>query len=360
MLASSVVLVSAAVMTVWLLHVQAGRALLPAPALKDLAAKHQIELGNFAISTYLSDPTYRAILTSQYNLAVIDNTPNWYFTDGGLRPTATTFNFATMDKVVNFADDNDMDIQAHHLLWGDPKWLPEWLEEGSFTPDQLMQLIHLHIATVVGRYRGRIQEWSVANEAFTRQQHLFSLHDWWADHTGGIGYIAQAFQWAHQADPHAKLILNDFDNEHFNAISDAMFAYVRTAKAQGVPIDGIGMQMHIDGTHPPDKDEVAANMRRFAELGVGVYVTEFDVNMSGVPAPDATRDQIEAGIYYNMMRACIESTVCHSFAQLGITDKETWYNYMGPGLADARPLMFDAQYQPKPAFYAFRQALLQG
>ncbi len=332
---------------------------LPSPPMKTLAARHNIELGNFAISTYLDVPAYSQILSSQYNLALIDNTPNWYFTDGGLRPGPTTYNFATMDKVVSYAADHHMRTQAHHLVWGEDKWLPGWLKNGHLTSSQILAAMHDHISTVVGHYKGKVDELTVVNEAFTRGQHLYGLHDWWADNTGGMGYIDQAFIWAHQADPNAKLILNDFDNEHFNSISDAMYQYIKSAKARGVPIDGIGMQMHIDGTHPPDKNEVIQNMRRFGALGVGVYVTEFDVNMSAVPASDKARDNMAANIYYEMMRACIESGSCHSFSNLGITDKESWYNYMGPSMADARPLMFDANYRPKPAFFAFRNALSQ-
>jgi endo-1,4-beta-xylanase len=332
---------------------------LPSPPLKTLAAKHGIELGNFAISNYLNNPQYSSILSSQFNLAIIDNTPNWYFTDGGLRPSPTTYNFSIMDKVVSYAQQHHMAIQAHHLLWGEEKWLPNWLKNGNYSQAQLMNIIHSDINTVVTHYKGKIKEWSVVNEAFTRQQHIYGLNDWWADHTGGDGYIDKAFIWAHQADPNAILILNDFDNEHFNTVSDAMYTYIKGAKARGVPIDGIGMQMHIDGTHPPDPNEVAENMERFGKLGVGVYVTEFDVNMSNVPAPDYVKDNIEANIYYEMMRACIEAKDCHSFSILGVTDKETWYNYLGSSSTDARPLMFDQNYKPKPAFYSFRNALLQ-
>jgi len=338
-------------------HSQAAQ--LPTPPLQTLAASHGIELGNFAISNYLNDPQYSHILSSQFNLALIDNTPNWYFTSGGLRPAPNTYNFSTMDHIVSYAETHHMAIQAHHLLWGEEKWLPDWLKNGNYTQDQLMDIIHSDIQTVATHYSGKVKEWTVVNEAFTRQQHIYGLHDWWADHTGGDSYIDKAFIWAHQADPHAVLILNDFDNEHFNSVSDAMFNYIKTAKARGVPIDGIGMQMHIDGTHPPNPDEVALNMARFGTLGVGVYVTEFDVNMSNVPAPDYVKNNIEANIYYEMMRACIEAQDCHSFSILGVTDKETWYNYLGSSTVDARPLMFDQQYKPKPAFYSFRNALAQ-
>jgi len=143
-----------------------------------------------------------------------------------------------------------------------------------------------------------------------------------------------------------------------NDISNAMYDYAKDALKRGIPIDGIGMQMHLDGTHPPVKDEVKSNMKRFGELGLKVYVTELDVNMNDVQADQEARDKIQANIYYEVMRACIESEVCNSFALLGITDKETWYNYL-PGTPNANPLIFDANYNPKPAFHSLRNALEQ-
>lgn len=330
---------------------------LPTPSLKQLAANQGIQMGNFAILTRLNESRYRDILTSQFDFVLADNIPNWYFTDGGLRPSPTSYNFKQMDQVMTFAEAHNMPVQAHHYLWGEEKWLPDWLKNGNYSSAQLMNIIKDHIMTVGQRYQGRIREWTVVNEAFSRGQNIYGLHDWWADHTGGQAYIDQAFRWARQADPNSKLILNDFQNESINDISNAEYAYIKDAKARGVPIDGIGMQMHIDGTHPPTKDEVVSNMKRFSELGVSVYVTEFDVNMNDVKADNKDKDQIEGNIYYEMMRACIESKVCHSFAILGITDKETWYNYFG--LPNARPLPFDVNYDPKPAFYSLRAALQQ-
>lgn len=330
---------------------------LPNPPLKDLAKQRGVALGNFAISSRLHEKPYKTILTEQFNLALADNTPNWYFTDGGLRPSASTYNFKQMDQVVKFAQDHNMDVQAHHYLWGEEKWLPDWLKNGNYTKPQLLQLIQEHIQTVGSRYSGRVKEWTVVNEAFTRSAHLYGLNDWWQERLGQQDYINNAFYWARQADPKSKLILNDFNNESINTTSNAMFDYIKAAKARGVPIDGIGMQMHIDGTHPPTKDEVIANMRRFGDLGVEVYVTELDVNMNDVKANDESKDIIEGDIYYDMARACIESGTCHSFSILGITDKETWYNYMG--LPNARPLPFDRNYKPKPAYYSLRHALEQ-
>ncbi len=199
-------------------HLTAAK--LPDPPLKDLAKSHQIELGNFSIRTLMNEPPYHHILTSQFDFATIDNTPNWHFTDGGLRPSATTYNFKQMDEVVNFARRNHMPMEAHHFLWGEEKWLPDWLKNGNYDKKTLLNLIHDHIATVGTRYRGTIRQWTVVNEAFSRNRHIFGLRDWWADHTSGMDYIDQAFIWARQADPQAKLILNDFEDESKNDISD--------------------------------------------------------------------------------------------------------------------------------------------
>ena len=354
-IAAPILVAAAFIGTVW--ATQPRTPTLPYPPLKDLAAHHGIQLGNFAIRSRLHEEPYKNILTQEFNLALADNTPNWYFTDGGLHPARDQYNFAQMDEVVGFAEQHKMAIQAHHFLWGEEKWLPEWLKKGNFSHDELNQIIRDHIHTVGSKYKGRIAEWTVVNEAFTRGQHMYGLRDWWADATGGQQYIDDAFTWAREADPNAKLILNDFQNEQYNDVSNAMYDYIKGAKARGVPIDGIGMQMHIDGTHPPTKDEVISNMKRFGDLGVRVYVTEFDVNMNDLPAGNKEKDEVEGRIYYEMMRACIESKVCNSFAILGITDAETWYNYMG--LSGSRPLPFDTFYQPKPAYYKLREALEQ-
>lgn len=327
---------------------------LPEPPLKDLGNKHQVEIGNYASLKLLGSQVYKNILTSQYDFMVVDGDLNWTFNRGSLRPSKDKFDFSAPDKVFAFASANNKPTQGHHFVWGEEKWLPSWLKDGNYSPQELLDLMQTHITEVGTYYKGRVREWTVVNEAFTRQQHIFGLKDWWADHIGSLDYIDKAFTWAHQADPNAKLILNDFNNEGINVISNATYDYVKGMKQRGVPIDGLGMQMHIDGTRPPKKEEVIANMKRFADLGIEVYVTEFDVNMADVKLPSKEKNIAEASIYYDMARACIESRVCHSFAFLGVTDKDSWYNELG--LKDARPLAFDQDYKPKPAFHAVRKA----
>jgi endo-1,4-beta-xylanase len=329
---------------------------LPRPPIKELAASRGLQVGSFAALKYLRERPYREILASQFEYFIIDGDPNWKFEDFTLRPTKNTYDFRHLDQVLEFADEEDKPVRIQHLIWGDDKWLPDWLTKGNFTQAQLLQIIHDHIRTVAGRYKGRVREYTVVNEAFSRKLVTFGNHDWWGERLGTT-YIDDSFIWAHQADPKAKLILNDFGNETEGDISNIMYDYVKGATRRGVPIDGIGMQMHIDGSNPPDKEKVVANMRRFRNLGVRTYVTEFDVSMEGVHKSKQDEDQLQAQIYKNMVGACLEAgpDTCVSLGFLGLTDRQTWYKAIGQ--TQANPLMFTDNYTPKPAFFAVREAL---
>jgi endo-1,4-beta-xylanase len=295
-------------------------------------------------------------LSSQFEFAIVDGEPNWRFETSALRPTKDSFDFTDMDKVFAFAEQHDMPVRVQHLLWGDDKWLPDWLTKGNYSKAELMDIIHNHISTVVAHYKGRVREYSVVNEAFSRKLLTGGNHDWWGEHLDQ-SYIDNAFVWAHQADPSAILILNDFGNETEGDTSNLMYDYIKSAKARGVPIDALGMQMHIDATNAPTKDKVVANMKRFNAIGVKVYITEFDVNMHGMQKSKSEEDQIQAKIYSDLLGACIEvgPTNCPSFGFLGLIDRQSWYN--GLGITDANPLLFNDDYSPKPAFFSVRGLL---
>lgn len=351
------------ILVIFLLTFFAWKLLPPkhAPYLKDpplwqLAQKHGVDLGVYTALSMFNEPAYKSIAVRDFNLFVIDGEPNWHFEDGDLRPAKDKFDFSRIDKVLDFAQQNNKLTRAQHFVWGEEKWLPDWLKNGNFSHDELMQIVHDHIRSVGSNYSGKIKQWTVVNEAFTRGQHQNKLNDWWGDHIGP-DYIEQSFIWAHEAAPDAKLVLNDFNSERINPVSDAMFRTVKDMKAKNIPIDAVGLQMHIDGSHPPTKDEAIANMKRFGDIGVKVFVTEFDVNMNDATGTKEDKEKKQADIYYDMMRACIESKVCPSFSILGITDKDSWYNKLG--VPDAMPLPFDKYYQPKPAYFALRRALQQ-
>jgi endo-1,4-beta-xylanase len=331
---------------------------LPVPPLRELAEDRGIQVGAFASLKYLRERPYSEIIASEFEYAIVDGEPNWTFEDFTLRPTKDTFDFADMDQVFDFADENNLPVRVQHLLWGDEKWLPNWLKEGNFTPEELTGIIDNHIATVGAKYKGRVREYSVVNEAFSRKLVTGGNRDWWGERLGE-SYIDNAFVQARQADPNAVLILNDFGNETIGDISNLMYDYIKAAKARGVPIDALGMQMHIDATNAPPREKVVENMRRFADLGVKIYITELDVNMHGTTDDRETEDERQAQIYSDMVGACVDAgpDVCKNIGFLGLTDRQSWYN--GLGIEDANPLMFNDDYSPKPAFFSVREALEQ-
>lgn len=329
---------------------------LPDPPLKELAERRGIQVGSFASLKYLRERAYTDILASEFEYAIIDGEPNWRFEDHALRPTKDTFDFADMDQVFDFADQNDMPVRVQHLLWGDDKWLPDWLTQGNFSRPELLDIIHNHIKTVGARYKGNVREYTVVNEAFSRELKTGGNEDWWGKHLGRE-YIDNAFLWAREADPNAVLILNDFGNETEGDISNLMYDYIKDAKSRGIPIDALGMQMHISNSNPPSTEKVVANMKRFAELGIKIYITEFDVNMHDAEGSDEERDTRQAEIYTDMLNACLQvgPDVCPNFGFLGLIDRQSWYN--GISLDDADPLLFHSDYTPKKSFFAIREAL---
>jgi endo-1,4-beta-xylanase len=192
--------------------------------------------------------------------------------------------------------------------------------------------------------------------------------DFWNDKIGPE-YIALAFQTARLADPNGILIFNDANNQapqdtSSSGVVNKMYTTVKQLKSQGVPIDVVGMQMHLlqlwETSVPPQKADVIATMQKFAALGVRIYITEMDVDLTRQPGSQAEKWTFEAGVYRDMMEACLESGVCDSFATWDISDANSWISCASKGCLNeknADPLMFDPAYVPKPAYFAVRDAL---
>ncbi len=224
--------------------------------------------------------------------------------------------------------------------------------EGQFTKKQWKQILREHIQTVVGRYRGKIWAWDVVNEAVGTDGALWNTH--WL-RVIGPEYIALAFHWAHEADPDAILVYNDHEAEGLNEKSQAIYNLVKSLKENGVPIDAVGFQMHVWLDGPPTPDELDANMKRLAELGLDVHITEMDVRTQYSHESLENKLDAQAEIYRQAMASCLAITNCKAFLTWGLTDRESWIpGYTGnPDI----PLLFDLNGQPKPAYWALHDAL---
>ena len=163
--------------------------------------------------------------------------------------------------------------------------------------------------------------------------------------------FAKAFGWAHAADPNAKLVYNDYGIETINAKSTAVYNLVKSLRAAGVPIDGVGIQAHL-GQHGLDVRSFADNLARFADLGVELYITELDVALDHNP-PTADDLAAQAAVYRSVLDTVLLQPAVKTFQMWGHTDRYSWQ-------ASQAPLLFDAAYQPKPAYFAVQSGFVDG
>ena len=162
-----------------------------------------------------------------------------------------------------------------------------------------------------------------------------------------------AFRFAHEADPDARLYLNDYLTETTNPKSNLALALAALLRALGVPIDGIGIQMHRFTILPEPAADIEANLRRISDAGFQVWITEMDVAIA-LPV-DATKFADQAVIYGDVVRACLHTRRCRGITTWGFTDRYSWIPSFLPGFGAALP--FDESLQPKPAYHAIVAAL---
>jgi len=317
----------------------------PSPALRDLAGSRQVGTA-VGLPQLDTDTKYAEILAREFNSVTPENAMKW----GPVERVQGTFDWSGADEIVAFAQAHGQKVRGHTLVWHSQ--LPGWLSDGAFTGTQLGEILKNHIATEVGRYAGKIYAWDVVNEAFADD-------GTWRDTIWlrglGQGYVADAFRWAHAADPGAKLYINDYDVEGINAKSDALYNLVKSLKAQGVPIDGVGFQAHYDMTNPFPTD-VAGNLKRFADLGVEVAFTELDARFK-LPVTESALAQ-QATYYGQTVAACLAVPACVGVTVWGFTDKYSWVPSGFPG--EGAACLLDENLNPKPAYRAVEEALMAG
>jgi endo-1,4-beta-xylanase len=295
------------------------------------------------MSALANDPTYEAAIEREFNIVTPENVMKWETVE----PQQGVTDFSQGDALVRFARANHQAVRGHTLVWHNQ--LPGWLTSGTFTNEQLEAILRRHIFEEAGHFRGRIYAWDVVNEAFNEDG---TLRDTIWLRALGPDYIAKAFRWAHQADPHARLYYNDYNLESIGPKSDAALALVKQLEAQHVPIDGVGFQGHL-GIQYPYSDTFGDNLARFAAAGVDVAITEADVRMVLPVTPEKLATQ--ATYFGDMMHSCVAVRRCVSFTLWGFTDKYSWVPGFFAGEGAATPL--DEQFEPKPAYFALRDAL---
>lgn len=385
-----------------------------------------LHVGTCVMPDLLDDPIYAATIEREFTHVVVEHHQKW---EPLTSPTAAgsawggpyrcmgktytalsgCYDFGPADKIVDWALERGLKVKGHTLCWHVTS--PAWLDE--LDGAQCAEALRRHIFTTCGHFRGRVESWDVVNEALAPDG---SLADNVFLRKMGPGYIAQAFRWAKQADPEALLLYNDnkvegahycssantdsngrqhataaarrapkrtkrsdHSSNHqaqrpygpspdFYRKSDAMYELLKSLLAEGVHIDGVGLQAHFNAAGTgvgrcPSPAAIAANVSRLAALGSKehpflVNISEMDVRISKLPAgcSERLRTAAQCQIYHDVLTAAAASSPSFVGITLwGFTDKHTWVTQFYH--ADS-PLIFDEEYRRKPAYFAMRQALL--
>ncbi|MGO8935570.1 MAG: endo-1,4-beta-xylanase [Terracidiphilus sp.] len=310
-----------------------------------------------------------ALLESQFNSISPENVLKWE----RIHPQPGQYNFDLADAYVAFGKKHQMFIVGHNLVWHNQ--VPAWVfhdDKGNLLDrNTLLARMKDHIATVVGRYKGKIQSWDVVNEALNddgtlRQSLWYKII--------GPDYIERAFQFAHDADPQAQLFYNDYSLENEPKRSGAI-ALVRKLQADGIPIAGVGIQGH-DHMDWPSAEQEDATISAFAALGIKVAITELDMDVLPSASRQRTADvslKIEQNAalnpYVNGLPDSVQQQLASRYADLfrvylkhrdsmervtfwGVTDGDSWLNDWPVKGRTSYPLLFDRIGQPKPAYDA--------
>jgi len=299
----------------------------------------KLYFGTATDNSELTDIPYVTILnnTNEFGQHTPANSMKWDATE----PSQNTFTFSGGDQIVGFAQGNAQIMRGHNLVWHDQ--LPSWVTSTLWTNETLIAAMENHITNVVGHYKGQIYAWDVVNEPFNDDGTFGS--DVFLD-TIGEAYIGIALRAARAADPAAKLYLNDFNLEGPGAKATAMINLVKSLQAQGIPIDGIGIESHLIVNELPSG--IQENLEAMTALGIEVALTELDIRMT-LPSTDTLLAQ-QATDYQTVVSACNAVEKCIGITVWDFTDKFSWIPGTFAGQGAACP--WDENLILKPAYDA--------
>lgn len=311
--------------------------------------------------------TYNNTLAREFNGLVGENNMKW----ASLQNTRGNFTFADADAMVQFAQNNRMEVRGHTFVWHQQSGFVANMPAQATvqaTRDTMFKIMKTHITTVMQRYKGKIAEWDIVNEAVARDSAGMRLgtgtsFSFWSLRTDAANnnwdFVDSAYTYARQADSTAFLVYNDYDCEGMGKKSDLVYNLVTRLKAKKL-IDGVGLQCHfyVPGTSTGSNgawnaQEMAINLRRLADLGLRISLTEIDFR---IPTP-ATQTNLAAQrkAYEDLLSICLSNEQCKRFYMWGLNDGSSWIPGQYPG--QGAPLLFDDSFNPKPAYTGLQAGL---
>jgi endo-1,4-beta-xylanase len=280
---------------------------------------------------------------------------------GPIHPRQNEYYWTDADSIVAFAKQHNLKVRGHCLCWHNqtPRWL--FIDSTLNPPDTvskevLLKRLKEHITEVVTRYKGSVYAWDVVNEAISDNPNEYLRNSPWY-RICGEEFIARAFEYTHAADPDALLFYNDY-NETNPVKREKIFKLVKGLKDAGVPINGVGLQSHWS-MHEITNGQIDSTLRRFAEVGLKVQVTELDlkvqyngprVRQDSIPGYTAEREMLQTEQYEMIFKLFRKyKNVISAVTFWNVSDKYSWLDRRGGG--KAYPLLFDTTYQPKKAYW---------
>jgi endo-1,4-beta-xylanase len=325
--------------------------------LRKLAKDKGIDFGSAISSDLFRDAVLASLITSQCGIAVPENDLKWAAT----RPTPSTFDFSAGDSLYEFSKSHGILFRGHALLWHGA--LPRWFRS-TVNGANAKTIMQEHISTVMQHYAGKIQSWDVVNEAVwiaDKRPDGLRITPWLQ--FIGPEYIAMAFHAAHEADPGATLVYNDYFLETEDAAGEAkrraVWTMIADLKKTGVPIHALGIQSHLVGTANVTGPNFKAFLQAISDLGLDILVTELDVDDRTLPADVTVRDQLIATQYFNYLSFMLQFKATKTVLTWGLSDRYSWLAY-GHQRSDGRPnrpLPYDAEMKPTPTWGAIRNAI---
>ena len=322
--------------------------------LRYYADKNQKSIG-VALCTYKGYDSERKEAARQFNMMVCENEMKM----DALQPSKGSFSFGGADNLVSLAQQNDMAIRGHCLVWHSQ--VPGWLSsdgkknDKNWTREQALEIMKNHITKVMQHYKGKVREWDVVNECLDDDQttvrsnpNSYDLRQqsvW--QRAIGDDYIDSAFVYAHRADPDAILYLNDYGVElQGKAKSMAFYNLAVSLKEKGIPIHGVGLQCHFS-IGEVDGVKLNRTIKRFAEAGLMCIITELDM---GISSTTAANKEEQARLYRMITDIVLKNDNCPSMVIWGVKDNDSWRSA-------SNPLLYDSGMGKKPAWYGVRSAL---
>ncbi|TDZ33427.1 Endo-1,4-beta-xylanase 5 [Colletotrichum spinosum] len=297
------------------------------------------ELKDAAYVEILKDPKMFGAMTP-------GNGQKWQFTE----KTQGVFSYTSGDEIADFAKTNGMLLRCHTLVWHSQ--LPTWVSSGTWTKEQLTSIIETHVSNVAGHYKGQCYSWDVVNEALNEDG---TYRDSVFHKVLGTDFIPVAFKAAAAADDAAKLYYNDYNIELAGGKQKEVLNIIKSIKAAGARIDGVGLQAHLIVGSAGSRAALAGVLKSYVDAGVAeVAYTELDIRHKSIPA-DAAAQQQQATDYVSVVGACLDTSECVGVTIWDYTDKYSWIPSVFPGTGEALP--WDKDLKPKPAYTAISSLL---